>query len=460
METDKIFIEEETPESIKMRQTTDDKEIDSTLSNLEKKYSEPEKDTSPGNQDPAVKPDTPASTEDKTDQDKKEEPKTDIKEDASVQADQQQADSEFTVTSDFIQTQPEENRAILEKYVGKSKTELAKASANAIAIKNPYLKGNEKAIAAMVEDFEKKPSEELISTLVDTQKELGQGTLPSEEKPKPDELPIQKITLPELPEDNPEVSKVLNKEVAVKLRKDYPDMPEDMDSLEYKEWERDLLDEGLTKANKFMKAVEEAQKDIKTNLQKVVYAEKELKNLWIDSPSELINKLSDEDLPKLKNLNDNWQAINNKALTEEVKFIKDNLAKSGISEKDLNIDLTLKTDDNGSLFNENLTPLFYDGENLDRTVLGQIGRIPYLRPEKLMKKFLFEHQAEIMNAKVNSIQNRSQAEVERLKADNLNVLSNKSSVGSASKIEDIRTITDDALLDKTMADIEARYKVN
>ena len=83
--------------------------------------------------------------------------------------------------------------------------------------------------------------------------------------------------------------------------------------MEFNEWQRDLLDEkGLIEANKFIKDLETAKTEVKGEMQKVLYAANNLKNLYNESPAEILPYLTDENLPKLKQMNDNFVEINNK----------------------------------------------------------------------------------------------------------------------------------------------------
>lgn len=452
------FIEEDGRSEV-IKNLTDIEEAVAAQEILEEKYAEPGKDTSAVKPEP-VKPegtDTSDVDKDKTKTPEQIEADRIAAEEATKKLEADKNKPPFTLTDELIEKQPETDREILKKYTGKGKSDLAKAAANAIAIKSPYLKDNEEAIAAIAKKIEGLPDDEVLKTLVDNQKEIGKSSLDVETTEKKAVDKPVKVELPTLPDDDPKVQEILNKEVVKKLKLKYPSMPEDMNSIEFKEWERDLLDEGLSKANQFLEDSKSAKSGIKTELQKVLYAQTQLPNLYNESPTEVLSLMTDENLPKLKNLNDNYRTENNKAATAEVEQIKAALGKYGITEKDLGVDLTLTPDAQGSLFNKDLNALLFDTNgNVDPNIVGFVGKVPVLKKGQLVKKFIYEHNPQILTLLVSNKSKQSQVEIEKLKTDALKTVGGGGG-GSTEKVDSVKDVTNPETLKKKMADLEAKY---
>lgn len=235
-----------------------------------------------------------------SDDDKKIEEEKKGDEETKIPPDGEVEEEELTLTEDFINEQPEEIRGILSKYQDKGKEDIALAVANAVAMKSPYLKDNEKLIAQMKEQFLEKGNEELIQILVETQKESGKVEDQGIKKPEP-----PKFVLPEIPTDNPEIGKILEKETLKRLKAKYPNMPDDIESMndeKYKEWRRDL--DADNPDNEFRTHKTQTETVVKEELSKVIYIQKELPNLYEDSPTEVLPLFTAENLPRLKALND------------------------------------------------------------------------------------------------------------------------------------------------------------
>jgi hypothetical protein len=458
---EKDFIEEDERSEV-IKSLTDDEEIDAALDLIKEKYDTPEtKDTVSGEAEPK-KPDEVADTSDK-----KLEDKTKVDKDESSKESQKsekekepEKPKEFALTDEIIQKQPEGDRDILLKYKDKGKTDLAKAAANAVALKNNYLKDNTKAIDALTEQFQNLSDEDLVKTLVETQANIGKSEQP-ENKTRATESfkEIKKVELPSLPESG-EMKKILDQETAKRLKKLYPGMPEDFESDEYREFEKFLIEDGgLSKANKFLKDLETATAGVKTELQRVIFAQTNLTNLYVDSPQEISHILTPENLPRLKQLNDDFRGVNNNLLEKEVGSIKNELQKLGISEKDLGLDLTLAKDENGSLFNKSLNDLMLNGKYPDPSVVATIGKVPMLREGQLVKKFIYENNAQILTALVNKSVIAKKVETEKLKDEVLNVNgATKTGTKSIIKAEDVKNITDDTQLDSILGDLKNKYK--
>jgi hypothetical protein len=461
-----FFEEDERAEVIK--ELFDDEEIDASIELIKEKYDTPEKDTVSGEAEPK-KPDEVEDTsdkkpEDKTETEKKDESQsteTDKKEEKKPE-DEPAKPEAFVLTDEIIGKQPEEYREILSKYKDKGRDDLIKAAANAVAVKSTILKDNEKAIGALADTFKTLSDDELVNTLVKAQAEIGVKPEVKTDALNADEKPIEaKIELPSLPEDDVKVKTILSKETITRLRKKGYDLPEniDFDSEDYKEWERDLQDSGgFRKVEQFLKDLKEAESSVKTELQKVVYAQTNLQNLFVESPGELLPILTDENLPKLKKLNDDSAGYNNKVLEEEVTLINKELEKLGVTPEDLGIDLYLKKEQSGLLFNPLLNDLMYNGNQRDSNIISMVGKVPVLKKGQLVKKFLFEHNPKILTALVSKQSQTSKKEIERLKDDALNTLGASKNAGkTVINAENIQNVYDDAQLDKLAETIRSKY---
>jgi hypothetical protein len=459
-----FFEEDERAEVIK--ELFDDEEIDASIELIKEKYDMPVKDTISGEPEPKktdeVEDTSEKKPEDKTETEKKVESdqstETDKKEEKKPEEEPAKTEA-FVLTDEIIQKQPEEYREILSKYKDKGKEDLIKAAANAVALKSTILKDNEKAITALAESFKDLSDEEVLNTLIKAQAEVGATEKPEvkTETQKQDEV---KIELPSLPENDERVQSILSKETVARLKKKgYTDIPEDLNSEDYKEWERDLQDKGgLRKVEQFLSDLKQAESSVKTELQKVVYAQTNLQNLFVESPGELLPILTDENLPKLKKLNDDSAGHNNKVLEEEVTLINKELEKLGVTPEDLGIDLSLKKEQSGLLFNPVLNDLMYNGNQRDPNIIGTLGKVAVLKKGQLVKKFLFEHNPKILTALVSKQSQTSKKEVERLKDDALNTLGASKNAGkTVINAENIQNVYDDAQLDKLAETIRSKY---
>jgi len=386
------FIEEDKRIDV-IKKLTDPEEITATQELLEEKYDAPEEETASEEAEPK-KPEDTSKVEDTSGESKD---KTETKTDEELK--KPEGDKGFILTDEVIQKQPENVRDILNKYKDKGKDDLAKATAHAIAAKTPYLKDDETAISAITEKIKVLSDDELLKALIDTQKVIGVNEQP--DKPKEEVQKPAKVELPEIP-DTEEFKQAMNSEVYKKLKKKYPDMPE-FNSDEFKDWEVDFKDRsGLIGEGKFVRDFELAENEVKGELQKVIYAQTGLKNLWVESPTEILPILNEANLPKLKDLNDNFVEVNNKALQEEVETIKEELEKYGVTEKDLGIDMTLTKDKNGSLYNEYLNSLMFAGDQPDPNVIKRIGKVPLLSKGQLAEKLIYKNNLKIMNFLVDN----------------------------------------------------------
>lgn len=374
---------------------------------------------------------------------KKKEAQSDDSKKADAVSTEKKADEKFTVTDEFIATQPEDVKALLNNFKGKGSADLAKAAAHAIALKNPYLKDDEKVIAAMTEKFEKYTNDDLLKTFIETQKETGKsGQEQSSSQKSPVIETIEKIeqkkdvSLPPI-EETEEIKAIIDKQVHNNLKKYYEDVPEDMNSVEGREWKRDKAAEDPEKFDEFLQAKKVITSEIKSDLQKITYFQ------------------------------NNHKEINNSRYESEVDVIKNQLKTLGLTEKDLSIDLTLTKDSEGLDYNDTLNSLMREGESLDGNLLGAIGDKVFLKVNKdkrgltpLAKKFLSEYSLDIASAIARRQVSDDKKEIERLKDENLNSLGDRKTGGKTPELltaESIEKITDEELLKRKKRELESSF---
>lgn len=356
-------------------------------------------------------------------------------------------DKDFLLTQDLIEKQPEENRGILANFKDKNKDEIAQAAAHAVAMKSPYLKDNEKAIAVMKEQFLEKTGDELINILVDTQKEVGKA------EPKKEEFkaePVKEIELPDMPEDDPEIKKILEKETLKRLKAKYPNMP-DVDSMaseEYLEWRRDF--DADNPDNEYKSDRSQTEKIVKDELSKIVYIQKNLPNIYQDSPNEILPLLTKENLPRLKALNDDPMNVLVQDIGKEIETIRKGLEKYGLTEKDLEMDLTITKDESGLPYNEILNKLIMEGTASDGTpipsskIIAQRGKTYWLKPGELARKFKDEFDDKILTAFVSKKTQTDKQRKEKLKDETLREGSQRGLGGKkVLTVEDIHKLSPD-----------------
>lgn len=370
----------------------------------------------------------------------------------------------FILTEEIINNHPEDVRGILSKYKNKNAEELAKAVANAIALKSPYLKGNEKVIEQIKEDFISKKPEELIEILVDTQKEVGRQDTPDEgyiESETPDEI------FPVIPEEEPGIKEYLEKETLARLKKKYPNMPEitSMDSEEYKEWRRDLDIDNPD--NNFREDLKQVKETVKQDISKIVFVQEKLVNLYDQSPTEILPILTQENLPKLKKLNDDPMSVFVEDLKEEIELIKNNLKKFNLTEADLGIDLSISYDENGYPTNEVINQILVKGYTPDGTPIPNQDIISvkkgktrdyiyWLNKGQLAKTFKEQFEDRILTAFFEKKAGQENSLRNKLKKETLKEGSGRSSNSNSNvyTLEDIDKIENPEVLKKIIAELE------
>jgi len=333
-------------------------------------------------------------------EDTQEEPEEEEGEGETQEEDFVSQEEDFILDKEIIDSHPEEDRGILNKYIGKSKKDIAIAVANAIAVKNPVIKDDKEAIEALAEKLATKSDEDLIKKLIQSQRIVGQSTTQTpKEKEKGKEL-----ELPEFPEDNPKFKEILEKEALKRLKSKYKTMPDvdNMSNEEYLEWRRDLDIEDPD--NTFREDKNKTLNEVRDELRKVIFVQKELSNLYDNSPDEILPILNEQTYPRLKALNDRPQDVLFEDVKKEVENIKSELNKLGLSEKDLGIDLTIVKDESGMPFNQVLNELVVKGIDasgnpiLEDGLIGRRGKTFWLIPGQLSSKFMSKYNSKIMTS--------------------------------------------------------------
>jgi len=455
-EEESNFMEED-PRSEVIKNLTDPEEIRAAQELFEEKYGVPKGETTPADDEPAES-EKPADTSepeatDTTDEDNK----GDVEDGDGKKPIEKPEDtpdvepSEKTelAIDDNVLNKHKENAEILAKYKGKSKADIAKAAANAIAVKNEYLKGNEKAIEGIAEKLAELPDDELLTKLIETQKDVGR-----QEKPD-DYFADREVELPVLPDD-PKVQSIVEEQIIQRLKKKYKSFPDSLNSEEYLDFEREIREEkgGLGEAQ-LIADIKAAKDSVNEDLQKYVYAQSNLPNLYVENPVEVYNYLNEYSLGQLKSINDNFTKINDQILRQEVETIRKELESKGLTPEDIGISLELETVD-GSLYNKDLYPLLFNDKELDNDVVKPLGKIVLLKKNGLTKKFKSEFESKILTAYVDKKTARDDKKREEIKDTNLNTLTTGSQNGEITP-KDVTKITDPQTLQKIMQNIEAKY---
>jgi hypothetical protein len=354
------------------------------------------------------------------------------------------SETKFQLTDEIIAKHPEDKQ-LLERFKDKDKSEIAKAAANAIALKNEYLKDDKEAIELLTKKLLEKPDDELVQTLIRTQRETGRVEQPPAEI-KPETI---KLELPKLPEDDPKVRAILSQEVIKNLRKNkkYADIPEDVEDInseKFLEWTRDLQD--ANPLNSLKEDLANAQKVVGEDLSKVLYIQQNLSNLYDESPAEILPLLNEQNLPRLKAINDNPMNVLMQDVKGEIEVIKKQLSKYGLTEKDIDIDFSITEDEHGKPYNEVINQLIMKGLTPegnaipDPEIIGESGRAFWLKKGQLAKKFKDEFEDKIFTAFVNKKTQAEKTTRAKLKKDALIEVSGKKGSGSGSRAITIESI--------------------
>lgn len=362
------------------------------------------------------------------------------------------------INDEFIQAQPEEKRESLAQFKGKSKDELIDIVAKSIAEKTP-LGGSEKTINTFKEQLSEKTNEELLQIISGTDYKAPGKTIEKEIQ----SATTTKLELPELPKDDPEIQKALERETLKRLKATYPSMP-DVDSMEseaYKEWRRDFNIDNPD--NIFKDDLIKAKTEIESELSRVIYIQKELPNLFEKGPEEVLPLLVPQNLPRLKKLNDDPMGLLVDDLQSEIETIRSGLKKYGLTEKDLEMDFSITKDEKGMPFNKVFNDLITAGKTEDGTlipseeIIGQRGKTFWLKRGTLARKFKEEFDDKILTAFVAKKTQTNKMQKEKLKTESMIEASGKGGSSNSKKIyslDQIKQVEDDKVLDKIIADLE------
>jgi len=459
-ENQKIIEEMENPDEIdaaievvseKIEETVKESE---TSSNVKSEPSEKSSDEE-GGEDTSDKDKTDAEKKAGEDTSKKDEIKSDGEHDDKSKTGEDGA-GEFKLTNKVIESKPEDVRGILEKYKDKDRSEIAKAAASAIALKSPYTKDNQAVVDSIMKGFESKSDDELLDILIDTQKGTGLTEPRTVSK-----YESQEIDLPSLPQENEQLQNALNKEVLTRLKNKYPSMPdvETMDSPEFTEFVRDLNND--KPLNKLKQDMDNIEKEVGTELSKVIFIEQNLSNLYQDSPSEVLPLLTDEKYPRLKALNDEPMAVLVDDVKDEIKEIEEHLSHYGLKPEDIGVDFTIKEDDKGFPSNPILNELITLGKNPDGSlipnneIIGVHAATFWLNKGKLVEKFKEKYESKIITTFVANSSATDKVTKETLKDSTLREAGGSSSGGGKTSITEERIENEEnpAELDKMIASL-------
>jgi len=360
------------------------------------------------------------------------------------------------ITDEFIEAQPEEKREALALFKGKGKDELLDIAAKSIVDKTPIFKDDEAALKLVKEKLTSKTDEEIL-TLISGSEISSQAKKEEIQKSAP-----LKIELPEIPKDDPDIQKEVERETLKRLKAIYPNMPEvnNKESEAYKEWRRDLdLD---NPDNNFKEDLSKTQTSIESEVAKLVYIKKEFPNLYDESPEEVLPLLTNQNLPRLKALNDNPTELLVQDLQTEIELIRAKLAKYGLTEKDLDQDFTITKDDKGMPYNKLFNDLITVGKSEEgalipsEEIVGSRGKTFWLRKGKLFNKYKEEFDDKILTAYVAKKTQTDKIRKEKLKDETI-IEGKGSSHGSGKKIvtlSEIEKAENPEYLDKVIADME------
>lgn len=311
----------------------------------------------------------------------------------NVEEGKEVAQENFTISDEYIDSQDEETQKILSKYRGKGREDIIKSISHAIALKTPYLKNDPDLINTISKKIKGKTNEELVEMLIDSQRNVGASTRPKETIETKETTSYKDI---KIDIDKPEISSLVEEQIISLLRKKYPSMPDGIRSLkdeDYKEWRRDLdIDDP---DNNYKDDFKEAKKVVEDNIKKYLFVRNELKNLYVNDPIEVMDKINEADdtaLYFLKKLNDNPMQLLTEELNKEVDEIKQWLKEEyDLTEKDLGIDLTIKIK-NGIPNNKVLNDLVTIEQNgvkiIDPKVVSRHAKIFWLNKGSVKERFI------------------------------------------------------------------------
>ena len=114
----------------------------------------------------------------------------------------------------------------------------------------------------------------------------------------------------------------------------------------------------------------EIQEKVTSEMSGYLYIQENLPNLYNNSPAEILPLLSEENLPRLKALNDDPIGELYHDVQSEINIIKTELQKTyGLTEKDLDIDFTFTKDENGLPYNKIINDLLIAGVSKDGNLI-------------------------------------------------------------------------------------------
>ncbi len=239
-----------------------------------------------------------------------------------------------------------------------------------------------------------------------------------------------------------------------------------MDSEEYKEWRRDLDIDNPD--NNFREDLKTIKETVKQDISKIIFVQEKLPNLYEQSPTEILPILTQENLPKLKKLNDDPMSVFVEDLKEEIEVIKNNLKKFNLTEADLGIDLSISYDENGYPTNEVINQILVKGFTPDGIPIPNQDIISvkkgktrdyiyWLNKGQLAKSFKEQFEDKILTAFFEKKAGQESSLRNKLKRETLKEGSGGRSSNSKNNVytlEDIEKIDNPEVLKKIIAELE------
>jgi len=203
-------------------------------------------------------------------------------------------------------------------------------------------------------------SPKALKIYLNAQRLLGKRT---QDLMKPEDK-VQQINQPQLAEEGEKPQDVKEKLVLGQLKKNYPDLPDDL--TEREDYLREL---NYDKPLEFQKFVRDRQ---------------------------TISDQVEKDYNQMQYFVNNYEKINNEIINEEIRSINEQFGKMNVEPKDLDIDLSIDEDGN---YSTALNSLLLDntGKQLDVSLFQYVGGKPILKKQSLAVKLFQQKLPDIIN---------------------------------------------------------------
>lgn len=297
-----------------------------------------------------------------------------------------------TIDDDYIQSQPEEDRKILEQLKG----EVFSEKGLNMAVNAQRLIGKKESQLKIYKDQEQADNSEASS-------------------PIPEKIPQQQF--------NDEIKNRILATVDAKLERDYPNLPPSGTD-EYNEFLRDMNDENPVKFHEYLNARKSMETSVDKEFQTAIY------------------------------VTTNYRSINKNQTEQAVTQIKERFKQYGFDDpKELGFNFDLEFDEKSNPKNDLITGLVFNGENYDTEVITDYNGVPIINSKGMVEKFF---SPEVMNTMFTNIRNASVASGYKKASENAEKVDNSlaakdatsSGPGKALSVEEIANIDDPELIDK------------